>query len=117
MSAGRIVIRPTRELLTSRGLQNEGAVQKYIDAECLRLCAPKVPFKSGDLLRSGTANTKIGSGKVKYLTPYARKLYYKDANFTGAPERGNYWFERMKKAGGKKSILNGAAKISGGNAK
>lgn len=82
--------------------------QKYIDSEVLRKCAPMVPFDRGDLVRSGTNLTKIGSGKVIYGTPYARRWYYRPANFRGAPRRGNYWFERMKKEGGAQAILKGA---------
>ena len=83
----------------------------------LRRCAPMVPFDSGALNRSGTTNTRLGSGEVRYATPYARRWYYRPANFTGAPMRGNYWFERMKQNGGKDAILRGLAKLTGGNAK
>lgn len=97
----------------SRHLETGGAVQKFIDAECLRLCAPKVPKDTGDLIESGNVNTKIGSGELIYHTPHARRWYYRKANFQGAPERGNYWFERMK-AQHKEQILKGAQKIANG---
>lgn len=42
-----------------------------------------------------------------------KKWYYTPANFTGAPMRGTYWFERMKQNGGKKAILKGAIRESG----
>lgn len=117
MADGYLKMKPTKQLLRERGLQNNASVQKYIDSEVLRLCNPKVPFRSGDLARSGVINTKIGSGEVRYSTPYARRMYYHpEYSFTGAPERGAYWFERMKKNGGKEEILKGAAKIAGGSA-
>lgn len=91
--------------------------QKYIDSEVLRRCDPYVPKDTGELIRSGIRETRLGSGKVKYRTPYARRWYYEPAHFQGAPKRGNYWFERMKRNGGARAILQGAARITGGEAK
>lgn len=95
-------------------------MQKYIDSECLRLCDPLIPLDTGALIDSGNINTQIGSGEVKYRTPYARRWYYMPANFSGgsssgmsAVGRGNYWFERMKQQH-KKQILAGAQKIANG---
>lgn len=101
--------------MKARGLEEKGAVQKFIDSEVLRLCDPLVPFDQGTLVQSGTINTVLGSGEVKYRTPYARRWYYMPANFQEAPRRGNYWFERMKNEGGKDQILNGARKLAGGS--
>lgn len=95
------------------GLEEKGRVQKFIDSECLRLCAPKVPKDSGALIASGDLS-KIGSGQIEYHTPYARRWYYMPANFSEAPERGNYWFERMKQQH-KEKILAGARRIAGGS--
>ena len=86
---------------------NINNLQKYIDSEVLRLCDPKVPKDTGALINSGILCTQIGSGEVKYRTPYARRWYYMPAVFSDAPERGNYWFERMKQQH-KNDILNGA---------
>ena len=73
--------------------------QKIVDSEVLRLCAPMVPFKSGTLERSGQIHTVIGSGEVKYATPYARYQYYATAQTRSYdPRRGGRWFERMKTA-------------------
>lgn len=87
--------------------------QNFIDTECLRLCEPFVPKDTGTLIQSGTINTQIGSGKVIYLTPYARRWYYRSASFQEAPMRGNYWFERMKQQY-KEQILTGAKRITRG---
>lgn len=100
------------KIIRSRGLEPGGAVQKYIDSEVLRLCNPYVPRRGSDLIKSGTISTVIGSGEVRYDTPYARRWYYEAAKFQGAPKRGNYWFERMKNEGGRDKILRGAAKIA-----
>ena len=104
-----------KEVAESRGINKGGPVQQLIDSECLRLCDPYVPKDTGALIASGIKNTQIGSGKVKYRTPYARRWYYMPADFDGSPQRGNYWFERMKAQGGKEKILRGIKRITGGN--
>ena len=81
-------------VLDAHGLAKNGAVQKFIDI-----------------------NTVVGSGEVKYRTPYARRWYYMPANFQEAPRRGNYWFERaIHQEGGKDTILAGARKLAGAKA-
>ena len=99
-----------KKILEKRGLEDKGRVQKFIDTECLRLSNEKAPKDNGALIESGNANTQIGTGEIKYRTPYARRWYYREASFQGAPERGNYWFERMKQQY-KERILAGARKI------
>lgn len=95
------------------GIDNNGAVQRYIDSECLRLCDPLVPKDTGALKQSGITHTQVGSGEIRYRTPYARRWYYMPADFQEAPQRGNYWFERMKQQY-KDKILAGAKKIASG---
>lgn len=71
--------------------------QDYIDAECLRLCEPKVPMDTKTLIKSGILCTYIGSGEIRYKTPYARIVYRdKKRKYHGAPERGPLFFARMK---------------------
>lgn len=100
------------EIIEKRGLAKGGKVQQYVDSEVLRRCQPYVPMDSGDIIRSGLDHTTIGSGEVKYRTNYARRWYYREAQFQGAPKRGTYWFERMKNEGGKEAILKGAKEIA-----
>ncbi len=101
--------------------------QRYVDSEVLRRCDPLTPRLNGDLIRSGIRATWIGSGLVQYNSPYSRYQYYGKVmigrapktltriplTYTGAPNRGAKWFERMK-AKDKKDILKGAGKIVGG---
>lgn len=94
--------------------------QEFIDSECLRWCDQLVPKDTGILKQSGIMNTQIGSGELRYRTPYARRWYYMPAQFQEGSGRGketigrgNYWFERMKQQH-KKQILAGAKKIVGG---
>lgn len=111
-------------MLEDRGLNKMGAVQKVIDSEVLRRSDPYIPMLSGNLKRSGTTGTVIGSGEVKYIAPYARKQYYNNAGrgrqgFTKKNAhnykclRGKMWFERMK-ADHKDDILRAAKEKAGG---
>lgn len=102
-----------KRIMRNRGIEEQGKVQRYIDSKVLEYCAPKVPKDNGDLIRSGKGHTTIGEGQVKYRTLYARRWYYMPASFQGAPERGNYWFERMKQQY-KKQILEGAIRVAKG---
>lgn len=95
------------------GMEDGGEAQKFIDQRVLELCAPLVPKDNNILIDSGNIATQIGSGEVKYNTPYARRWYYMPAQFQEAPVRGTYWFERMKKQGGKETILEGLRKMAG----
>jgi hypothetical protein len=89
--------------------------QKYVDSEVLRLSEPYTPLLTGTLIKSGTLGTDIGSGKVRWITPYAKRQYYKGrspgtSNF--GPLRGRFWFERMKEVRGNEIIV-GAKRLVG----
>lgn len=93
--------------------------QKYIDSEVLRLSAPYNPFRQGNMIRSGTTGTVLGSGVVEYTAPYARKQYFTNSgrgregiNAVKGTKglRGPFGFERMK-ADHKNEILEGAKKL------
>lgn len=89
--------------------------QKFVDSEVLRLSEPFTPLLTGTLIKTGILGTDIGSGKVQWIAPYARKQYYKGrspgTSQTG-PLRGRYWFERMKEVFGQ-LIIAGAKKLIG----
>lgn len=102
--------------------------QKYVDSEVLRLNEKYVPFRQGNLKRSGTLGTVIGSGDVRYIAPYARYQYYGKVMVGPAPKRvtdrplryhsgdanrGAKWFEVMKARHGQE-IIRGARKLAGG---
>lgn len=87
--------------------------QKFVDSECLRLCAPLVPLRTSMLLKSGTLGTVIGSGTVCYIAPYAKAQYYRNKRHLSGSRRGGMWFERMKAAHGQE-ILKGAARYTRG---
>lgn len=99
------------DLVNARQLNQQQAVQKFIDSEVIRRMDPFVPLRDGTLKNVSISQTNIGSGDIRQKTPYARRWYYTQANFNEAPRRGCKWFERMK-AQQKDSILRGAAKIA-----
>lgn len=86
--------------------------QKFVDSEVIRLCEPYTPEDSSDLIKSATIATKIGSGIVKWNTPYARKMYYgKNYIYRGAPIKGSHWGARAMNAGGYIAIKKGVAGV------
>ena len=115
------------------------SAQKFVDSECIRLMVPYTPMLNGILMKSPVLGTKIGSGHIYYLNPYARYQYYGKlmvSSITGSayarmgekkvltdmdlnhqksrhPQAGPFWFERMKVEKGAQ-ILRGAAKYAGG---
>lgn len=99
-------------ILRTRGVEQGGKVQKFIDNEVIKRMDPYTPFDVGTL-KSAPLSSKIGSGRIVQQTPYAKRWYYTQANFSGAPMRGMKWFDRMKESH-KRDILQGAAKIAGG---
>ena len=117
MAANKFVIETFEgdipKVMRTHGLDEGGRVQQFIDTQCLQLCEPKIPKDTGALINSGITNTKIGSGEVRWSTPYARRWYYMPADFQEAPERGNYWFDRMQ-AQYRDQILAGAKRLSNG---
>lgn len=77
--------------------------QRFLDSEVLRGCAEFVPMRTGNLMRSGNLGTVIGSGKVIYNAPYAKKCYYgRHLNFTRTPDKHPkaqaFWLEPAKAA-------------------
>ena len=89
--------------------------QKWVDGEVLRLCEPYIPLLTGTLIKSGILGTDVGSGTVQWITPYAKRQYYR-GRFPGesktGPLRGWMWFSRMKEVHGQKIVV-GAKKMIG----
>ena len=56
--------------------QRLNEAQQFIDSECMRLMVPYTPRRNGMLEQSVKLGTVIGSGTLRYLSPYARYLYY-----------------------------------------
>ncbi len=73
--------------------------QKVLDTQVLNDSNFFVPVVTGTLKKSGITNTVVGSGKVIWHTPYAKRQYYGDAfnhNAQNNPSACSRWFEAAK---------------------
>lgn len=89
--------------------------QKVVDSEVLRVTEPYIPLVTSALIKSGILGTTIGSGEVKWIAPYARKVYYANTPIgreTG-PLRGNRWFDRAMKDHKEGIVKRAGAKFGG----
>nr|DAZ16652.1 MAG TPA: Minor capsid protein [Caudoviricetes sp.] len=118
-----------------KGLQKGGPVQKFIDNEVMKQMSPMMPRREGVMIQSMISSTVIGSGSIRVDTDYAHfqyagKVYIyeptgstwapenedkiptaRDLQYQGAPTRGAFYFDRMKKAK-KDQILKGAQALA-----
>ncbi len=76
------------------------AAVRQVEAAVLRSCDPYVPYRTGNLLRSGYATGAGTRGEVIYSAPYARECYYADRPFNKKhhPRATARWFEAAKAA-------------------
>lgn len=79
--------------------------QKFVDSEILRYMDPLSPYKNGDMIKSATQGTVIGSGHIVYNSVYARRQYYEHKS-------RSKWFEKVK-AQKLDTIARGVGKIVG----
>lgn len=68
-------------------------LQKFIDNTVVRNMDAYVPFRTGVLKKSVILGSRMGSGKLVYIAPYAHKRYYSGGRLNG--KRGSKWFDRM----------------------
>lgn len=97
------------------GLGEKDRVVNYIANEIMRLSDDYVPFDlAGKYPNPGRLKDSAHIEKrsdVVWSTPYARRWYYEDANFQGAPTRGRMWVDKMLQNGGLRQIEDGARKM------
>lgn len=96
--------------------QNIERAQKYLDSQVLRDTDKYVPMRTGILAKSGILGTRVGSGKVEYIAPYAKKMYYGVTirfNKSRHPLACAKFFEASK-AVNKRSWLAEVRRIAGG---
>lgn len=114
------------QLDSSRFAGQYDRAQKWLDNQVLTDCTPLVPFRDGDLRKSGILGTEIGSGEVCWDSPYARYQYYGKVMVGSPPKEVTdidlqyhtegtcaFWFEEAKSAN-KQAWINGVKKIGGG---
>lgn len=85
--------------------------QKFLDSEILWKCDPYIPFKTGMLRGSGILGTKVGSGRIRWIAPYAKRQYYKGL---ASGKRGRWWLKRAMTAHGEEIIRSTQKKLEGG---
>ncbi|MDR2656498.1 MAG: minor capsid protein [Oscillospiraceae bacterium] len=87
--------------------------QQVLDSEILRTTEPFVPYAKGALTRSGPIHTVIGSGTIRWATPYARRRYYEDANLNKTTHRKatTRWYEAAREVYLEKWKMTVAKKI------
>ncbi|MBP1536159.1 MAG: hypothetical protein IK999_18880 [Ruminococcus sp.] len=116
-----------------------GNAQKFVDSEVIRLMVKYTPSQNNMLSKEAVMGTKIGTGRIYYVSPYARYQYYgvlMVSSLTGSPwarhgekkvltnralhystarhpEAQRLWFETTKTVH-LKAIMRGAQRISGG---
>ena len=94
---------------------NYKRAQAYLDNAVLKDTDKYVPMRTGILARSGMLGTRIGSGVIEYIAPYAKKLY-NGVNIRFSKSRHPLaqakWFEASK-AVNKQSWLTGVRRIAG----
>lgn len=137
MINGSFNIQPTELLLTQKGLNKMGEVQKVVDSECMRYMEPYIPKRTGVLINSMLLSTVIGSGEINIKTKYAYYVHEgivyvspttgspfakrnevkvpttRKLTYIGAPMRGRKFFDRMK-ADHRNDILKAAQKVLNG---
>lgn len=104
-----------RQCINTLGIEERGRVQQFVTHSVMELADPYVPFDvAGKYENPGRLKDSVhieDSTDVVWNAPYARRWYYQDANFQGAPMRGRYWVPRMLQNGGLRQIEDGARKV------
>lgn len=105
-----------QDCIRTLGLEEKGRVQQFVTNEVMNLSEPYVPFDvAGKYPMPGRLKNSVhieDKTDVVWNTPYARRWYYEEANFQGAPMRGRFWVERMLQNGGLKQIEDGARRVA-----
>lgn len=78
--------------------KNIARCQKRLDAQIIKDSNYYCPMQRGILQKSAIINTRIGSGKIIWNTPYAREQYYGKPNKSKQfnPNARMEWFEAAK---------------------
>ena len=68
-------------------------LQVFIDNTVVRHMDPYVTMRTGMLKKSVILGSRMGSGELVFIAPYAHKQYYRNGKLKG--KRGSRWFHRM----------------------
>ena len=75
--------------------QNFDRLQVFIDNTVVRHMDAYVPFRTGVLKKSVILGSRMGSGELVYIAPYAKEQYYLKHRRYSKGLRGSKWFHRM----------------------
>lgn len=97
-----------KDCINTLGIEERGRVQSFVTESVLNLAGPYVPNDLAEKYENphrlqDSGHIENGT-EVVWKAPYARRWYYQDADFQGAPMRGRYWVPRMLQNGGLKQI-------------
>ncbi len=73
--------------------ENFDQLQRFIDNTVVRHMDAYVPMRTGMLKKSVILGSRMGSGELVFIAPYAHKQYYRNGKLKG--KRGSRWFHRM----------------------
>lgn len=68
-------------------------IQIFIDNTVTRHMDPYVTMRTGMMKKSVLLGSRMGSGELVFIVPYAHKQYYRNGRLNG--KRGPRWFHRM----------------------
>lgn len=95
-SSGRAVIRWNSG---ARSIDKSfSKLQVFIDNTVVRHMDAYVPMRTGILKKSVVLGSRMGSGELVYIAPYAKKRYYTEGRLKR--KRGHRWFHKMWAARG-----------------
>lgn len=75
--------------------QSFDRLQTFIDNTVVRHMDAYVPFRTGILKKSVLLGSRMGSGELVYIAPYAKEQYYLKRRRYSRGVRGSRWFHRM----------------------
>ncbi|MDD2970191.1 MAG: minor capsid protein [Lachnospiraceae bacterium] len=88
MAKVRLQLDSAQKIITKRGLQKAGHIQRLLTHEVRRRCDPYVPFLSGTMKNTAIESTD----SITYPQVYSEKQYFKNK---GNGLRGKEWDVRM----------------------
>lgn len=85
--------------IKSRADKASKKAQFILDEQVLKDSNDFAPRDTGTLVESSLQHSRVGSGALRWQTPYARRLYYNPSfNFSRDrnPKASGMWFEKAK---------------------
>ena len=96
----RFTVNYSSPLSAARMEQKIPQVLRTLESAVLASCEPYVPYRTGELCRSGHASGSGSAGSVTWSAPHAAECYYARRSFQKKihPHATARWFEAAKAA-------------------